>query len=114
MLDDLLFVACLFSGFFFLNPEKEAKRARGGSRVLPMDVCPLWTPPVSPIQHSLGIRLLCNGLAGAQCSLSFSLLVGAALPCTASRRWWNYKSLLRICIGVIRKEISAAELWLLP
>ena len=46
--------------------------------------------------------------------MSFSLLVGAALPCTASRRWWNYASLMWICVGVIGKEINAAELWLPP
>ena len=34
-------------GLFFLNPEKEAKRARGGSQLVLLDDCPLWTPPAS-------------------------------------------------------------------
>ena len=40
---------------FFLNPEKEAKRARGGVRLLPMDCHPLWTPPFAPILTLHGV-----------------------------------------------------------
>ena len=44
-------------GFFFLSPEKEAKRARGGGKLAAPDCLPLWTPPAP---HSALNRLLCS------------------------------------------------------
>ena len=40
---------------FFLNREKEAKSARGGSRLPASDVCPLWTPPISSWYMIVGL-----------------------------------------------------------
>ena len=45
----------LFCYPFFLNREKEAKSARGGSRLPASDVCPLWTPPVSSWYMIVGL-----------------------------------------------------------
>jgi len=76
--------------FFFLNPEKEAKRARGGAISCSRCIAP---PLDSPRPHHLDFarsRLPHMGLAGAYRYLTFSLRVGAALPCTASRRGRDY------------------------
>ena len=43
--------------FFFLSPEKEAKRARGGGKLAARDCLPLWTPPAPPLALN---RLLCS------------------------------------------------------
>ena len=45
------------SGFFFLSPEKEAKRAGGGGKLAAPDCLSLWTPPAPPLALN---RLLCS------------------------------------------------------
>ena len=104
-------------------------RARGGSRIQPIDCCLTFTPhfrlrrsphrgrvmrkrPLdSPRPHIVVLarnRPPHIGLAGACRYLTFSLFVGAPLPCTASRRG-RYYPFLCSCAFVWLKRMRGSE-----
>ena len=72
--------------FFFLRPEKEAKRARGGSKCEPGGCCPLWTPPVPPDWALFWVDPPTSASRGRAGALRFPCLLVRRSPVRAHRR----------------------------
>jgi len=66
---------------FFLKPEKEPKRARGGVSIHPTRRHPLWTPPFPPVNRGYRVELPSNASRGRPVSGSLRWS-----PCAATER----------------------------